>query len=94
MPRRLSGSTHFDSIFVDFAGNRTRSISDQKTHYQVSHGLIAGGGIDLPFGHVRFSPEVRYTRWLTRSFDEQGSRGFFLQSTQNRAEILVGIWWK
>lgn len=90
----MSGFTHFDSLYLDYLGNRTRQVGDQKTDYQVSHGLIAGGGVDLPIGHFRISPEVRYTRWFNRSFDEYGSHGFSLQSPQNRVEILVGIWWK
>ena len=94
VPRSLNGATHFDSTTVDFAGNRMRQVSNQTTDYQVSHGLVAGGGVDLPFGHFRVSPEMRYTRWFNRSFDEQGSHGFSLQSPQNRAEILLGIWWK
>ena len=94
VPRTMSGSTHFDSTNVDYLGNRTRQISQQKTDFQVNHGLMAGGGIDLPLGHLRISPEVRYTRWFNRSFDYEGSHGFSSQSTQNRTEMLVGFWWK
>lgn len=78
VPRTTSGSTHFDSTTVGFAGNRTRQTGQQKTDYLLTHGLIAGGGIDLPFGRLRLSPEVRYTRWLNRSFDIQAAHGFFL----------------
>ncbi|MEO8129581.1 MAG: hypothetical protein ABI822_20950 [Bryobacteraceae bacterium] len=94
VPRSLRGSTHFDSILADLSGNRTRQIFDQKTDYDVSHGIVMGGGVDLPLGPLRLSPEVRYTRWLNRAFDNSGSRGFFLQSSQNRVEILVTIWSK
>ena len=36
-------------------------------------------------------PRVRYTRRTGRSFDEQGARGFFVQSVQDQAEFLVGF---
>jgi len=94
VPRTLHGSARFDSTTVDFAGNGTRQVIDQKTDYQVSHGVLAGGGIDWPMGRLRLSPEVRYTRWLTDAFDREGSRGFFLRPSQNRAEFLVTMWWK
>ncbi len=94
VPRTMTGTTHFDSTIIDVAGDRTRQVSDQKMAYQFTHGLIAGAGVDLPLGHLRFSPDVRYTRWFNRSFDHQGSHGFSLQSPRNRAEILLGIWWR
>jgi hypothetical protein len=56
-----------------------------------THGFAAGGGVRLRFGRLRIAPEVRYTRWTGRGFEEQGSRGFFVQSVQNQADFLVGL---
>ena len=94
VPRTMSGSTHSDSFLIDINGKQPRQTGDRKADYQLTHGLLAGGGVDLPFGRLRLSPEFRYTRWLNRSFDIEGSHGFSLKPAQNRVEILVGIWWK
>ena len=56
-----------------------------------THGVAVGGGLRFRAGRLRVAPEIRYTRWTGRSFDEQGSRGFFEQSLQNQAEFLVGV---
>lgn len=56
------------------------------------HGMIltTGGEFKVPF-LVRIVPEIRYTRWGSRSFDEQGSRGFYAQSSKNQLDLLVGF---
>jgi hypothetical protein len=54
-------------------------------------GFVAGGGARFHFGHFALAPEVRYTRWAGITFDQFGSRGFFVQSHQNQADVLVGI---
>ena len=56
-----------------------------------THGLAAAGGLQLRAGPLRLAPEFRYTRWTGRAFDEQGSRGFFVQSLQNQVDLLVGL---
>ena len=56
-----------------------------------THGIAAGAGLRLGAGRLHLAPEVRYTRWGGRPFDEQGPRGFFLQSSQNQVELLVGL---
>jgi hypothetical protein len=54
-------------------------------------GVVVGGGLRLKAGLVRIAPEVRYTRWGGRPIDDQGSRGFFVQSRQNQVDLLVGL---
>ena len=56
-----------------------------------THGFAGGGGLRFGAGRLRVAPEFRYTRWTGRGFDEQGSRGFLVQSVENQAEILVGV---
>jgi hypothetical protein len=56
-----------------------------------THGFAAAAGLRLKIGVARIAPEIRYTRWTGRPFDEQGSRGFFVQSTRNQVELLAGI---
>ena len=56
-----------------------------------THGIAVGAGLRLGAGRLHVAPEVRYTRWGGRPFDDQGPRGFFLQSSQNQVELLVGM---
>lgn len=65
--------------------------ASQALHEDPTHGIAAGAGLRLGGGRFHLSPEVRYTRWTGRPFDEQGPRGFFLQSSQNQVELLVGL---
>ena len=95
VPRTMSGgSTHYESISIDFSGNSKRDTGDLKTDYDASRGWIVGGGLELPFRHLRLAPEVRYTRWNDQPVFLYGPHGYFVQSTQNRADIIIGLWWK
>ena len=60
-------------------------------HENPTHGIAAGAGLRLGAGRLHLAPEVRYTRWGGRPFDDQGPGGFFLQSSQNQVELLVGL---
>jgi hypothetical protein len=55
------------------------------------NGLVVGGGARFHIGHLAVAPEVRSTRWGSITFDQFGSHGFFVQSLQNQADVLVGI---
>jgi hypothetical protein len=95
--RRLFGVDGVASSFgVDsIAGisvNNTLTLNNSfLTRDNPTSGVTAGGGLRISLGPLRLSPEVRYTRWIGRAFDEQGSRGFFVQSQQNQAEFLLGV---
>ena len=59
-------------------------------------GPTAGAGFQFKTGRLRIGPEVRYTRWLSRAVDEQGSQynsdGFHpLFSSQNQIDFLLGL---
>jgi len=56
-----------------------------------AHGFVVGGGARFHVGHFAVAPEGRYTRWGGITFDQFGSHGFFVQSRQNQADVLVGI---
>jgi hypothetical protein len=56
-----------------------------------THGIAAAGGLRLNFGALHIAPEIRYTRWIGRPFDEQGSQGFFVQSARNQVDFLIGV---
>jgi len=54
------------------------------------NGVVVGGGLAFKSGPLKFSPEVRYTRWAQPNF-----RGFGtpFQSNLNQADFLLGIAW-
>ncbi len=56
-----------------------------------THGVAIGGGVRLRLGPLKLAPEVRYTYWTGRPFDEFGLRGFFVQSPENQVDFLVGL---
>ena len=56
------------------------------TSWDVSHGIVAGGGVQISAGRWRFSPEIRYTRWHVP--------GFAAQTASNQLDVMVGIGWK
>lgn len=50
-------------------------------------GLVAGGGLQLMDDYgIKIVPEVRYTRWLSRSFDSLGAR-----SSLDQLEAMVSF---
>jgi hypothetical protein len=55
------------------------------------HGFAVAGGLRLRMGPLAIAPEIRYTRWTGRTFDDVGPRGFFLRSVQNQVDILLGL---
>jgi hypothetical protein len=50
-------------------------------------GIVLGGGIDLRVGHFLISPQVRYTHWLSKTFDQGPGVGSHL----NAIQVLVSI---
>jgi hypothetical protein len=70
-----------------------RTVTTYSTNYDVSHGVVVGGGVELKAGPLSVSPEVRYTRWNNSALSTSGSHGFFAESPQNQAEVLLGISW-
>ena len=95
--RHITGSGTFTGFCCinTFGGpsNPTLTHSTYSTNYNDSSGLVAGGGVDFKAWRLRFSPELRYTRWLGKSLYDFGSHGYYAESAQNQAEILVGIAW-
>jgi hypothetical protein len=71
--------------------NTFRWEADSLLRKNPTHGAAIAGGLRINAGPVRIAPEIRYTRWIGRAFDEESSRGVFVQSTQNQVEFLVGI---
>ena len=53
-----------------------------------STGFVAGGGVQLPLGPIRFLPEIRYTRWANENFSAPSG---VLNSNLNAVDFLVGV---
>jgi len=60
---------------------------------RTSKGVVAGTGLELNLRFLRFTPEVRYTRWVTRNFDSTWERGY-LRSGLHQVDILLGVSFK
>jgi hypothetical protein len=56
---------------------------------QMSSGFVIGGGLEIRALFIRFSPEIRFTRWGTDNFREGLANVF--KSNKNQAQFLVGI---
>jgi hypothetical protein len=95
--RAISGSGTADSICCfgssSVPASVTRTVTTYSTNYDVSQGAVVSGGLELKAGPLKVSPELRYTRWNNHALSTSGSRGFFAESAQNQAEVLVGISW-
>jgi len=77
----------FSGEVVDYTIQR----SVRKSPAEVTHGLIAAGGIEFSAWKFKVAPEFRYTRWNKRFWEDFGSRGFFTGSNPDQYEILLGI---
>jgi hypothetical protein len=93
-PRVVNGHIDANGLTIDFGtGVQTVFTSHTGTNWDVSHGLVVGGGIQLGIGALRLSPEVRYTYWSNPAIKEFGP-DYAFQSAQNQVDVLVGIGWK
>ncbi|MDX2149264.1 MAG: outer membrane beta-barrel protein [Bryobacteraceae bacterium] len=53
-----------------------------------TRGVVLGTGLEVRLPKIRVAPEVRYTRWGSRAFEDV--RGAF-ESRRNQLEFLVGL---
>jgi hypothetical protein len=84
----LQGVTE-KTIAVTILGVFTSSPSQpSELQHRTIAGFVAGGGIRLQRARLRVQPEIRYTRWSQRHFEDAAG---LLSSTQNQAEFLLGI---
>lgn len=100
-PRRISGRVNQSGYTADFlTGLPSQPLSGSyKTSYDPTVGLVIAGGAEVGIGRIRFTPQVRYTRWNGRFLDETvrniGFLGFeFYQAPQNQLDVMIGIGWR
>ena len=87
--RHVTGTSHIVNIvFPAFITDRT--INSPELVHGWTNGFVVGGGLAFQSGPLKFSPEVRYTRWADPNF-RSVNRSF--QSNLNEADFLLGIAW-
>jgi hypothetical protein len=95
-PRVISGNiAESGSSLLGGPGGVLTPFSDTlKMNIDASYGFVAGGGVQFNIGRLRLSPEVRYTHWMSTPVYGYSLDGHSYGSTQNQADVLVGIGWK
>lgn len=90
----INGSIDGHGVTIDLGtGQQTPYVIHTGTNWKPSHGFAAGSGIQVGFGRLRLSPEIRYTHWNSAAISGGfGSSSF--QSAQNQLDVLVGISWQ
>jgi hypothetical protein len=96
-PRTISGKETdvYESVVPTGAGIAPATLSYTfDTNWKSSLGIVLGGGVQFGLGPLRISPEVRYTHWTSTPINETFADGPTIHSTQEQADILVGLAWK
>jgi hypothetical protein len=86
--RALSGvsATMTTTFFNGYLTTSSTSSTDGHLSDRSPYGVAAGAGLNLRFGRLHVSPEVRYTRWRQdRMLDPE------LYSNPNQVEVLLGL---
>jgi len=68
------------------AGPNFRFLNAPLDHFMSGRGLAIGGGVEIKAYKLRIAPEIRYTRWGSDS-----GFTYYTKSSQNQAELLVGV---
>ena len=92
-PRIIHGAVASDYIQL-FPTRGPLQHSTEGTHWPVSHGIVAGAGVQFGIGRLRLSPMVRYTHWNNTPISGLYGDGPSWQSTQTQVDLLLGIMWK
>jgi hypothetical protein len=94
-PRTISGTITNTGVSVNgTTGQQTPFTNTMATNWTSSVGVVAGGGVQLGFGRLRVSPELRYTYWPNTSINVTFSNGPSFQSNQQQFDVLVNIGWQ
>lgn len=95
-PRLAHGFQDFSGSFLTNLNPATYTASSgrRSSDWPTAHGLVAGGGLQIPVGRLRLASEIRYTHW-----NQPVISGFFPDgpgygSSQNQIDVLLGIAWQ
>jgi hypothetical protein len=90
-PRITHGTGDVSGCYLSSLTAYTCYSGRSQTAWPVTHGVLAGGGIQFAAGRLQFAPEVRYTRWNQQNIYGYFGDGPSYGSTQNQLDILLGI---
>jgi hypothetical protein len=95
-PRIAHGFQDFRGSFLSNLNPATYSVSSGRKHadWPTTHGLVVGGGVEIPFGKLRVAPELRYTRWNRPVISGTFADGPSYTTSQNQVDISVGFRWR
>ena len=83
--RRLTNIKNIGSFIVGSGASSDPSDYEGRN----SMGFVLGGGLEIRALFIRLTPEIRFTRWGTKSLGE-GIRNVF-QLNESQAQVLIGI---
>jgi hypothetical protein len=87
--RPVSGTSNIVNTVFPSHITETTIAPAELVHIWTS-GFAIGGGVAFRSGPLRFSPEIRYTRWAETNF--RAANGTF-QTNLNQVDFLLGIEW-
>lgn len=86
--RHVSGTSHVLNTVGPTATVLPNQAFDASLVGTWVNGFVVGGGLAFHSGPLKFSPEIRYTRWAAPNFPNSA---FNLNS--NELDVLLGIAW-
>jgi hypothetical protein len=94
--RHVSGTSHIVNIVLPPPFTISQTADSPELVNTWVNGFVVGGGVAFQAGPLKFSPEVRYTRWADPNFrcppNPASCNGSFL-SNLDQADFLLGIAW-
>lgn len=85
---RLSGVSQTLSTLSNTVLNTSSTSNPAELHKDTVSGFVLGGGVDFKLLVIHIVPEVRYTRWGSKHFNDING---LINSNQNQGEFLVGF---
>jgi hypothetical protein len=80
----LSDVTQFTQNLV--TGGNTQTDGPAELQKKTDHGIALGTGLEVKIPFLRFTPELRYTRWGSNTF-----RNALMETNQNQIDFLLGF---
>jgi hypothetical protein len=92
-PRVISGLRHLDEVSILSLTPPLKAYSEFSLpgSWDTTDGVVVEGGIEKRAGRLRIAPELRYIHWSPHALNVQQPHGQFIVSTQDQADVLVGI---
>jgi hypothetical protein len=86
-PFVAAGANFREITGAEQSGGTTTVVSE--LGHDFTAGFTFGGGVELKFGHLRITPELRYTHWGTENFSDPVNS--LLHTNKNQGDFMLGI---